>query len=57
MTKAIAVVLGLYAVIAFAVGMIDLVDNLEEGLEAYDAFQDAIKTGLGWPISLVAFVW
>lgn len=57
MTKAIAAVLGVYAVIAFAVGMIDLVDGLEAGSEAYSAFEDAILTGLGWPISLVAFLW
>ena len=42
MTKNIGIVLGVYAVIAFAVFLLKLVAKLEEGLVTGDAFSVAI---------------
>ncbi len=57
MTKNIAIVLGTYAVIAFAVALIQLVIKLEDGLVPGQAFTAAVGLGLTWPISLVAMFW
>ncbi len=54
MTKKIGIVLGVYAIIAFAVFVLKLVAKLEEGLVTGDAFSAAIGAGFIWPISLVA---
>ena len=54
MTKNIGIVLGVYAVIAFAVFLLKLVAKLEEGLVTGDAFSVAIGAGVIWPVSLVA---
>ena len=54
MTKNIGIVLGVYAVIAFAVFVLRLVAKLEEGLVTGDAFSVAIGAGVIWPVSLVA---
>ncbi len=57
MMRTLAIVLGTYAVLAFAVFLFDLVINLEEGLPSYDAFVDAFWTGAGWPLSVMAMLW
>ncbi len=54
MTKNIGIVLGVYAVIAFAVFVLRLVVKLEDGLVTGDAFSAAIGAGVIWPVSLVA---
>ena len=54
MTKKIGIVLGVYAVIAFAVFVLKLVAKLEEGLVTGDAFSAAIGAGAIWPITLIA---
>ncbi len=54
MTKKIGIVLGVYAVIAFAVFVLKLVAKLEEGLVTGDAFSAAIGAGVIWPITLIA---
>jgi len=54
MTKNIGIVLGVYAVAAFAVFLVKLVAKLEEGLVTGDAFWVAIGAGAIWPVSLVA---
>lgn len=56
-TKAVGMILLVYAVLAFAVGIFDLTINLEDGLPPSAAFQDAIATGLLWPVTLVALLW
>ncbi len=57
MTKNIGIVLGVYAIIAFVVFLLQLVAKLEEGLVTGDAFSAAIGAGVIWPISLVAMFW
>ena len=57
MTRNIGIVLGTYAVIAFAVALYQLVMKLEDGLTAGQAFTAALGLGLTWPISLVAMFW
>ena len=57
MTKNIGIVLGVYAVIAFAVFVLKLVAKLEEGLVTGDAFSVALGAGAIWPISLAAVFW
>ncbi len=57
MIRKIGIVLGTYAVIAFAVALIQLVIKLEDGLVAGQAFTTALGLGLTWPISLVAMFW
>ena len=57
MIKLLGWVFGLYGVIVFTVFMIHLTINLEEGLRPYDSFLAAGWTGLGWPVSLVAWLW
>ncbi len=57
MTKTVGIVLGVYGIIAFAVGLITLVMRLEDGLPPYQSFVTAIWSGLGWPVSLVALIW
>ncbi len=57
MTKNIGIVLGVYAIIAFAVFVLKLVAELEEGLVTGDAFSVAISAGVIWPASLVALFW
>ncbi len=57
MIKLLGWVLGLYGVIVFSVFMIHLTIILEEVLRPYDVFMVAGWTGLGWPISLVAWLW
>ncbi len=54
MTKNIGIVLGVYAIIAFVVFLLQLVAKLEEGLVAGDAFSASIGAGVIWPVSLVA---
>ncbi len=54
MTRKIGIVLGVYAVVAFAVFVLKLVAKLEEGLVTGDAFSAAIGAGVIWPVSLVA---
>ena len=54
MTKKIGIVLGVYAVIAFAVFVLKLVAKLEDGLVTGDAFSAAIGAGAIWPITLIA---
>ncbi len=54
MTRNIGIVLGVYAIIAFAVFLLRLVAKLEEGLVTADAFSAAIGAGAIWPVSLVA---
>ncbi len=54
MTRNIGIVLGVYAIIAFAVFVLKLVAKLEEGLVTGDAFSAAISAGVIWPVSLVA---
>ena len=57
MTKNIGVVLGVYAIIVFVVFLYQLVEKLEEGLVAGDAFSAALGAGVIWPVSLVAMFW
>lgn len=57
MTKNIGIILGVYAVIAFAVFLLKLVAKLEEGLVTGDAFSAAIGAGVIWPVSLAATFW
>lgn len=57
MTRNIGIILGIYGIIAFAVGLLRLIQKLEEGLKSNDAFMEALGLGLTWPISLVAFFW
>lgn len=57
MTRTIGIVVGVYAVIAFAVFLIQLVIKLEEGLVTGDAFAAAAGSGIIWPVSLVAMFW
>lgn len=57
MTKTVGMVLGIYGVLAFAVFLFDVTVNLEDGMNTSDAFVDGIKTGVGWPVSLVAAFW
>ena len=54
MTRTIGIVLGVYAIIAFAVFLLQLVAKLEDGLLTGDAFSVAIGAGVIWPVSLVA---
>lgn len=56
MTKNIGIVLGVYAIIAFVVFLLQLVAKLEDGLRTGDAFSAAIGTGAIWPVSLVALL-
>jgi hypothetical protein len=57
MTKNFLIAIGVYGIIAIAVGIIDLTRNLnEEGLTTYDAFRDGILTGLGWPLSVIVWL-
>ena len=56
MIRTIGIVLGVYGIIAFAVALIQLVVQLEDGLTTGDAFTAAIGSGLIWPISLIALV-
>ena len=57
MIRTIGIVLGTYAVIAFAVALLQLVWKLEDGLMPGQAFTTALGLGLTWPISLVAMFW
>ncbi len=57
MIRNIGIVLGTYAVIAFAVALIQLIIKLEDGLVPGEAFTTALGLGLTWPISLVAMFW
>ncbi len=57
MIRNIGIVLGTYAVIAFAVALIQLIIKLEDGLVPGEAFTAALGLGLTWPISLVAMFW
>ena len=57
MTRTIGIVVGTYAVIAFAVALLQLVIKLEDGLLPGQAFTTALGLGLTWPISLVAMFW
>ena len=57
MIRTIGIVLGTYAVIAFAVALLQLVIKLEDGLVPGQAFTTALGLGLAWPISLVAMFW
>ncbi len=57
MIRNIGIVLGTYAVIAFAVALFQLVIKLEDGLIPGEAFTAALGLGLTWPISLVAMFW
>ncbi len=57
MTRTIGIVLGTYAIIAFAVALFQLVIKLEDGLVPGQAFTAALGLGLTWPISLVAMFW
>ncbi len=57
MTRTIGIVIGTYAVIAFAVALIQLIIKLEEGLVPGQAFTTALGLGLTWPINLVAMFW
>ncbi len=57
MTRTIGIVLGTYAVVAVAVGLLHLVWNLEDGALPGEAFTAALGLGLTWPISLVAMFW
>ncbi|MCH8139395.1 MAG: hypothetical protein IH926_10700 [Proteobacteria bacterium] len=57
MIRTIGIVLGTYAVIAFAVALFQLVIKLEDGLVPGQAFTAALGLGLTWPISLVAMFW
>ncbi len=57
MTRNIGIVLGVYAIIAFAVFVLKLVAKLEEGLVTGDAFSVSISAGVIWPVSLVALFW
>ena len=54
MTRTIGIVLGVYAIIAFVVFLLQLVAKLEDGMLAGDAFSVAIGAGVIWPVSLVA---
>ena len=56
MTKNIAMVLGVYAVVAFAVALLQLVVKLEDGLMTGAAFSAAIGAGVIWPVSLVSLL-
>ncbi len=53
MTKNIGIVLGIYAIIAVAVFLVQLVAKLEDGLVAGDAFAAAAGISAIWPISVV----
>ena len=57
MIRTIGIVLGTYAVIAFAVVLFELVVKLEDGLMPGQAFTTALGLGLSWPINLVAMFW
>ena len=57
MIRTIGIVLGTYAVIAFAVALLQLIIKLEDGLVPGQAFTIALGLGLTWPISLVAMFW
>ena len=57
MIRNIGIVLGTYAVIAFAVALLQLIIKLEDGLLPGQAFTTALGLGLTWPISLVAMFW
>ncbi|MCH7793775.1 MAG: hypothetical protein IH900_01355 [Proteobacteria bacterium] len=57
MIRTIGIVLGTYAVIAFAVALLQLIIKLEDGLLPGQAFTTALGLGLTWPISLVAMFW
>ena len=57
MTRTIGIVVGTYAVIAFAVALLQLVIKLEDGLLPGQAFTTALGLGLTWPINLVAMFW
>ncbi len=57
MIRNIGIVIGTYAVIAFAVALIQLIIKLEEGLVPGQAFTTALGLGLTWPINLVAMFW
>ena len=57
MIRNIGIVVGTYAVIAFAVALLQLVIKLEDGLLPGQAFTTALGLGLTWPISLVAMFW
>ncbi len=57
MIRTIGIVLGTYAVIAFAVALLQLIIKLEDGLVPGQAFTTALGLGLTWPISLVAMFW
>ncbi len=57
MIRNIGIVIGTYAVIAFAVALYQLVIKLEDGLVPGQAFTTALGLGLTWPISLVAMFW
>ncbi len=54
MNRTIGIVLGVYAIIAFAVFLLKLVAKLEDGLLTGDAFSVAIGAGVIWPVSLIA---
>ena len=57
MIRNVGIVLGTYAVIAFAVALLQLIIKLEDGLVPGEAFMAALGLGLTWPISLVAMFW
>ena len=57
MIRNVGIVLGTYAVIAFAVALLQLIIKLEDGLLPGQAFTTALGLGLTWPISLVAMFW
>ncbi len=54
MTKKIGIVLGVYAIIAFVVFLLQLVAKLEDGLRTGDAFSAGMGAGAIWPVRWVA---
>ena len=57
MIRKIGIVLGGYAAVGFAIFLLRLVQNLEEGLKTSDAFSAALGSGILWPVSVVASFW